>query len=48
MEVSQAVFTLVYDELHRQAQRYLRREPPDILANTALVHEATSHRKSYL
>ena len=32
---------LVYDELHRLAQRYLRRERPDhTLQSTALVHEA--------
>jgi RNA polymerase sigma factor (TIGR02999 family) len=32
---------VVYDELHRQAQRYLRRETPGhTLQTTALVHEA--------
>jgi RNA polymerase sigma factor (TIGR02999 family) len=32
---------IVYDELHRQAQRYLRRENPGhTLQTTALVHEA--------
>ncbi len=32
---------IVYDELHRQAQRYLRRESPGhTLQTTALVHEA--------
>ena len=32
---------VVYDELHRQAQRYLRRENPGhTLQTTALVHEA--------
>src|SRR5438034_2498798 len=32
---------LVYDELHRLAQRYLRRERSDhTLQSTALVHEA--------
>ena len=32
---------IVYDELHRQAQRYLRREAPGhTLQTTALVHEA--------
>jgi RNA polymerase sigma factor (TIGR02999 family) len=32
---------LVYDELHRQAARYLRRERPDhTLQTTALIHEA--------
>lgn len=31
----------VYDELHRQASRYLRRERPDhTLQTTALIHEA--------
>src|SRR6478672_8512505 len=31
----------VYDELHRQARRYMRRERPDhTLQTTALVHEA--------
>jgi RNA polymerase sigma-70 factor (ECF subfamily) len=32
---------LVYDELHKLASRYLRRERPDhTLQTTALVHEA--------
>jgi RNA polymerase sigma-70 factor (ECF subfamily) len=32
---------LVYDELHRQAARYMRRERPDhTLQTTALIHEA--------
>jgi RNA polymerase sigma factor (TIGR02999 family) len=32
---------LVYDELHRLARNYLRRERPDhTLQSTALVHEA--------
>jgi RNA polymerase sigma factor (TIGR02999 family) len=32
---------IVYDELHRQAERYLRRESPGhTLQTTALVHEA--------
>ena len=32
---------LVYDELHRQAHRYLRRERPNhTLQTTALIHEA--------
>lgn len=35
------LFPLVYDELRRQAQRYLRQERPDhTLQPTALVHEA--------
>jgi RNA polymerase sigma factor (TIGR02999 family) len=35
------VFPLVYGELHRLAERYLRRERPDhTLQPTALVHEA--------
>jgi RNA polymerase sigma factor (TIGR02999 family) len=39
-EASDAVLTLVYDELHRQARRYLRRERPGhTLQTTALVHE---------
>ena len=39
-EPSDAVLKLVYDELHRQAHRYLRRERPGhTLQTTALVHE---------
>ena len=39
-EVSEALLNLVYDELHRQAHRYLRREPAGhTLQTTALVHE---------
>jgi RNA polymerase sigma factor (TIGR02999 family) len=39
-EVSDAVLKLVYDELHRQAHRYLRRERAGhTLQTTALVHE---------
>jgi RNA polymerase sigma factor (TIGR02999 family) len=39
-EASDAVLNLVYDELHRQAQRYLSRERPGhTLQTTALVHE---------
>ncbi|MDQ3665213.1 MAG: sigma-70 family RNA polymerase sigma factor [Acidobacteriota bacterium] len=39
-EASEAVLTLVYDELHRQAQRYLSRERAGhTLQTTALVHE---------
>ena len=39
-EASDAVLNLVYDELHRQAQRYLRRERAGhTLQTTALVHE---------
>lgn len=35
------LFPLVYDELHRQAENYLRRERPDhTLQTTALLHEA--------
>lgn len=40
MEVSDAVLKFVYDELHRQAQRYLSRERAGhTLQTTALVHE---------
>ncbi|MBA3357409.1 MAG: sigma-70 family RNA polymerase sigma factor [Pyrinomonadaceae bacterium] len=39
-ETSDAVLNLVYDELHRQAHRYLRRERAGhTLQTTALVHE---------
>jgi RNA polymerase sigma factor (TIGR02999 family) len=39
-EASDALLNLVYDELHRQAQRYLRRERAGhTLQTTALVHE---------
>jgi RNA polymerase sigma factor (TIGR02999 family) len=39
-EASDAVLNLVYDELHRQAHRYLRRERAGhTLQTTALVHE---------
>jgi RNA polymerase sigma factor (TIGR02999 family) len=39
-EASDAVLNLVYDELHRQAQRYLSRERHGhTLQTTALVHE---------
>jgi RNA polymerase sigma factor (TIGR02999 family) len=39
-QASDAVLDLVYDELHRQAQRYLRRERAEhTLQTTALVHE---------
>lgn len=39
-EASEAVWTLVYDELHRQANRYLRRERAGhSLQTTALVNE---------
>src|SRR2546421_5908895 len=39
-EASDAVLNLVYDELHRQARRYLRRERSGhTLQTTALVHE---------
>lgn len=39
-EASDAVLNLVYDELHRQAHRYLNRERPGhTLQTTALVHE---------
>ena len=38
---SDALLKLVYDELHNQAHRYLRRERPGhTLRTTALVHEA--------
>lgn len=38
--VSESLVTLVYDELHRQAHRYLRREHVGhTLQTTALVHE---------
>ena len=44
------LFTLVYDELHRQAGNYLRRERPGhTLQTTALLHEAylrlTGHKE---
>jgi len=40
MEASDAVLNLVYDELHRQAHRYLSRERAGhTLQTTALVHE---------
>ncbi len=40
-EALDALMPLVYDELHRQAARYLRRERPDhTLQTTALIHEA--------
>jgi RNA polymerase sigma factor (TIGR02999 family) len=39
-QASDAVLDLVYDELHRQAQRYLRRERAGhTLQTTGLVHE---------
>ena len=39
-EAPDAVLRLVYDELHRQAQRYLSRERAEhTLQTTALVHE---------
>jgi RNA polymerase sigma factor (TIGR02999 family) len=39
-EPSDGLLNLVYDELHRQAQHYLRRERPGhTLQTTALVHE---------
>jgi RNA polymerase sigma factor (TIGR02999 family) len=39
-EVSEALLNLVYDELHRQAHRYLSRERAGhTLQTTALVHE---------
>jgi RNA polymerase sigma factor (TIGR02999 family) len=39
-EASDAVLNFVYDELHRQARRYLRRERAGhTLQTTALVHE---------
>ncbi len=39
-EVLEELMPLVYDELHRQAARYLRRERPDhTLQTTALIHE---------
>lgn len=40
-EVINDLMPLVYDELHRQAKRYLRRERQDhTLQTTALIHEA--------
>ena len=40
-EVLDALVPLVYEELRRQAARYLRRERPDhTLQTTALIHEA--------
>lgn len=39
-EALEELMPLVYDELHRQAARYLRRERPDhTLQTTALIHE---------
>ena len=40
-EVLDDLMPLVYDELHRQARRFLSRERPDhTLQTTALIHEA--------
>ena len=40
-EALEALLPLVYDELHRQAEAYMRRERPgQTLQATALVHEA--------
>lgn len=40
-EVINDLMPLVYDQLHRQAKRYLRRERPGhTLQTTALIHEA--------
>lgn len=40
-EATDQLLALVYDELHRQAARYLRRERPDhTLQPTALINEA--------
>src|SRR5215218_2438529 len=40
-EVLDSLLPLVYDELHRQAARYLRKERPNhTLQTTALIHEA--------
>ena len=40
-EALEALLPLVYDELHRQAERYMRREAPgQTIQATALVHEA--------
>lgn len=40
-EVSQVLLQMVYDELHRQAHRYLKRERPGhTLQTSALVNEA--------
>ena len=40
-EALEELMPLVYDELHRQARRYLRRERPNhTLQTTALIHEA--------
>jgi RNA polymerase sigma-70 factor, ECF subfamily len=40
-EALDKLMPLVYDELHRQAAQYLRRERPDhTLQTTALIHEA--------
>ena len=40
-EALNKLIPLVYDELHKLASRYLRRERPDhTLQTTALVHEA--------
>ncbi len=41
IEANNALFNLVYDELHRQAHRYLQKERSGhTLQTTALVHEA--------
>ena len=40
-EVSEELLTIVYNELHRQAARFLRHERPNhTLQTTALIHEA--------
>ncbi len=40
-EILEDLMPLVYDELHKQAARYLRRERPNhTLQTTALIHEA--------
>jgi len=40
-EIAEEFMPLVYDELRRQARRFLRKERPNhTLASTALVHEA--------
>ena len=40
-EALEELMPLVYDELHKQARRYLRRERPNhTLQTTALIHEA--------
>jgi RNA polymerase sigma factor (TIGR02999 family) len=44
-QAQEKLFQVVYDELHRQAPRYLRHEQPDLsLQTTDLIHEAYLRR----